>query len=120
MEIFSLIEKIAATDSTVLIEGESGTGKELAAKAIHLVSSHQERPFVSINCGAVPESLLESELFGHMKGSFTGAIADKKGMFEVAEGGVLFLDEIGETSPMTQVKLLRALQDKKNQKSRGD
>jgi DNA-binding NtrC family response regulator len=113
MEIFSLIEKVAATDSTVLIEGESGTGKELAARAIHLISRHQEKPFVSLNCGAVPESLLESELFGHMKGSFTGAIADKKGMFEVAEGGVLFLDEVGEMSPMTQVKLLRALQDKK-------
>jgi len=113
MEIFSLIEKIAATDSTVLVNGESGTGKELAARAIHLISRYQERPFVSINCGAVPESLLESELFGHMRGSFTGAIADKKGMFEVAEGGVLFLDEVGEMSPMTQVKLLRALQDKK-------
>ena len=111
MEIFSLIEKIAATDSTVLVEGESGTGKELAARAIHLLSRYQERPFVSINCGAVPDSLLESELFGHMRGSFTGAVADKKGMFEVAEGGVLFLDEVGEMSPMTQVKLLRALQD---------
>ena len=113
MEIFSLIEKIAATDSTVLVNGESGTGKELAARAIHLLSRYQERPFVSINCGAVPDSLLESELFGHMRGSFTGAVADKKGMFEVAEGGVLFLDEVGEMSPMTQVKLLRALQDKK-------
>lgn len=113
MEIFSLIEKIAATDSTVLVNGESGTGKELAARAIHLISRYQERPFVSINCGAVPDSLLESELFGHMRGSFTGAVADKKGMFEVAEGGVLFLDEVGEMSPMTQVKLLRALQDKK-------
>ena len=113
MEVFSLIEKIAATDSTVLVKGESGTGKELAARAIHLLSRYQERPFVSINCGAVPESLLESELFGHMRGSFTGAVADKRGMFEVAEGGVLFLDEVGEMSPMTQVKLLRALQDKK-------
>ena len=113
MEIFSLIEKIAATDSTVLVNGESGTGKELAARAIHLLSRYQERPFVSINCGAVPDSLLESELFGHMRGSFTGAVVDKKGMFEVAEGGVLFLDEVGEMSPMTQVKLLRALQDKK-------
>lgn len=113
MEIFSLIEKIAATDSTVIVNGESGTGKELAARAIHLISRYQERPFVSINCGAVPDSLLESELFGHMRGSFTGAVADKKGMFEVAEGGVLFLDEVGEMSPMTQVKLLRALQDKK-------
>jgi DNA-binding NtrC family response regulator len=112
-EIFSLIEKIAATDSTVLVKGESGTGKELAARAIYLLSHRREKPFVSINCGAVPENLLESELFGHMKGSFTGAVADKKGMFEMAEGGVLFLDEIGEMSALTQVKLLRALQDKK-------
>lgn len=112
-EVYLLIEKIAATDSTVLIRGESGTGKELAARATHLLSHRKEKPFVSINCGAVPESLLESELFGHMKGSFTGAVADKKGMFEVAEKGVLFLDEVGEMSPLTQVKLLRALQDKK-------
>jgi DNA-binding NtrC family response regulator len=112
-EIYSLIEKIAVTDSTVLVKGESGTGKELAARAIYLLSHRREKPFVSINCGAVPENLLESELFGHMKGSFTGAVADKKGMFEMAEGGVLFLDEIGEMSALTQVKLLRALQDKK-------
>ena len=112
-EIYGLIEKIAATDSTVLVKGESGTGKELAARAIYLLSHRREKPFVSINCGAVPENLLESELFGHMKGSFTGAVADKKGMFEMAEGGVLFLDEIGEMSALTQVKLLRALQDKK-------
>lgn len=112
-EVYSIIEKIADTDSTVLIGGESGTGKELAARAIHLLSHRRESPFVSINCGAVPESLLESELFGHMRGAFTGAVADKKGMFEVAERGVLFLDEVGEMSPMTQVKLLRALQDKK-------
>ena len=112
-EIYGLIEKIAATDSTVLVKGESGTGKELAARAIYLLSHRREKPFVSITCGAVPENLLESELFGHMKGSFTGAVADKKGMFEMAEGGVLFLDEIGEMSALTQVKLLRALQDKK-------
>ncbi len=112
-DVYLLIEKIAATDSTVLIRGESGTGKELAARAVHLLSHRQEKPFVSINCGAVPESLLESELFGHMRGSFTGAVADKKGMFEVAEKGVLFLDEVGEMSALTQVKLLRALQDKK-------
>ncbi len=112
-EIYSLIEKIAATDSTVLVKGESGTGKELAARAIYLLSHRREKPFVSINCGAVPENLLESELFGHMKGSFTGAVADKKGMFEMAEGGVLFLDEIGEMSALTQVKLLRAFQDKR-------
>jgi two-component system response regulator PilR (NtrC family) len=112
-EVYGLIEKIAATDSTVLIKGESGTGKELAARAIHVLSHRCEEAFVSINCGAVPESLLESELFGHMRGSFTGAVVDKKGMFEVAESGVLFLDEVGEMSTMTQVKFLRALQDKK-------
>ncbi|MGB2844787.1 MAG: sigma-54 dependent transcriptional regulator [Candidatus Aminicenantaceae bacterium] len=111
--VFSLLEKIADTDSTVLIVGESGTGKEIAARALHQLSSRQEKAFVSINCGAVPENLLESELFGHMRGSFTGAVANKKGMFEVAEGGILFLDEVGEMSPLTQVKLLRSLQDKK-------
>jgi len=111
-EMYSLIEKIAGTDSTVLITGESGTGKEMAARAIHCLSHRRERPIVSINCGALPENLLESELFGHVKGSFTGAIANKKGMFEVAEKGTLFLDEIGETSPWTQVKLLRTLQEK--------
>lgn len=112
-EVYGLIERIADTDSTVLIRGESGTGKELAARAVHLLGHRREKPFVSINCGAVPESLLESELFGHMRGSFTGAVADKKGMFEVAEGGVLLLDEVGEMSPLTQVKLLRALQERK-------
>ena len=112
-EIYSLIEKMATTDSTVLITGESGTGKELAARAIHFLSKRGKFPFVSINCGALPENLLESELFGHMKGSFTGAVANKKGMFEVAESGTLFLDEIGEMSPWTQVKLLRSLQEKK-------
>ncbi len=113
LEIYNLIEKIAVTDSTVLISGESGTGKEIAARAIHFHSRRNERPFVSINCGALPENLLESELFGHVKGSFTGAIANKKGMFETAEKGSLFLDEVGEMSPWTQVKLLRTLQDKK-------
>ena len=112
-EIYSLIEKIAGTDSTVLVMGESGTGKEMAARAIHFLSHRREKPFVSINCGALPENLLESELFGHSKGSFTGAVADKKGMFEVAVQGTLFLDEVGELSPWTQVKLLRALQEKK-------
>ena len=113
LEVYNLIEKIAATDSTVLISGESGTGKEIAARAIHFHSRRRERPFVSINCGALPENLLESELFGHVKGSFTGAIANKKGMFETAEKGTLFLDEVGEMSPWTQVKLLRTLQDRK-------
>jgi len=112
-EIYSLIEKISATDSTVLITGESGTGKEMAARAVHLLSWRWENPFVSLNCGALPENLLESELFGHVKGSFTGAVSNKKGMFEVAERGVLFLDEVGEMSPWTQVKLLGAIQDKK-------
>ncbi len=112
-EIYSLIEKLAATDSTVLITGESGTGKEMAARAVHLLSQREDNRFVSLNCGALPENLLESELFGHVKGSFTGAVVDKKGMFEVAEKGVLFLDEVGEMSPWTQVKLLGAIQDKK-------
>lgn len=112
-EIYSLIEKTSTTDSTVLITGESGTGKEMAARALHLLSRRGDNPFVSINCAALPESLLESELFGHARGSFTGAVADKKGMFEVATRGTLFLDEVGETSPWTQVKVLRALQERK-------
>jgi DNA-binding NtrC family response regulator len=112
-EIYNLIEKVAVTDSTVLVTGESGTGKEIAARAIHYLSTRRERSFVSINCGALPENLLESELFGHVRGSFTGAVANKKGMFEIAEKGTLFLDEVGEMSPWTQVKLLRALQDKR-------
>jgi len=112
-EIYLLIDKVAGTDSTVLITGESGTGKEMAARAIHSLSRRKDKPFVTINCAALPENLLESELFGHTKGSFTGAISDKKGMFEVAHRGTLFLDEIAEMSPWTQVKLLRALQERK-------
>jgi two-component system response regulator PilR (NtrC family) len=112
-QIYSMIEKIAGTDSTILITGESGTGKELAARAIHSYSPRKESQFVSINCGALPENLLESELFGHVEGAFTGAVADKKGMFEVAQRGTLFMDEVGEMAPWTQVKLLRTLQDKK-------
>ena len=112
-QIYSMIEKIAGTDSTILVTGESGTGKELAARAIHSLSPRQENRFVSINCGALPENLLESELFGHVEGAFTGAVADKLGMFEVAQRGTLFLDEVGEMAPWTQVKLLRTLQDKK-------
>jgi two-component system response regulator PilR (NtrC family) len=110
--VFNLVNKVADTDSTILISGESGTGKELIAKAIHYRSGRANAPFVSINCGALPENLLESELFGHVKGSFTGAIRDKEGMFKVASGGSFFLDEVGETSLAIQVKLLRVLQER--------
>jgi len=111
-KIYALVDKVADTESTINIVGESGTGKELIARAIHFGSSRANGPFVSINCGALPESLLESELFGHVKGSFTGAIRDKDGLFKVAAGGTFFLDEIGETSPTIQVKLLRVLQER--------
>jgi len=109
--IMRLIQQVAQNEATVLIEGESGTGKELMARYIHHSGLRGSGPFVAINCGALPENLLESELFGHVKGAFTGAIKDKKGLFEVADGGTLFLDEIGETSPGFQVKLLRVLED---------
>ena len=111
-ELFKMIEVVSATNSTVLITGESGTGKELVAKAIHLNSPRAEDSFVSVNCGAFTETLLESELFGYMRGSFTGAAANKKGLFEVADKGTIFLDEVGETSPAMQVKLLRVLQER--------
>ena len=107
-----LIGQVAPYDSTVLILGESGTGKEIAARAIHASSPRRQRPFVAVNCGAIPAELLESELFGHEKGSFTGAITSRKGRFEIAEGGTLFLDEIGDMSLPMQVKLLRVLQER--------
>ncbi len=111
-EVFEMIDKIAPAQSTVLITGDSGTGKELVAKAIHERSPRKGKPFVAINCSAIPENLLESELFGHMKGSFTGAISDKKGLFEEAQGGTLFLDEIGDLDMNLQAKLLRVLQER--------
>jgi two-component system response regulator HydG len=107
-----LAEQVAPTESTVLIGGESGTGKEVVARYIHALSDRSEGPIFSINCGALPESLLESELFGHVKGSFTGAVRDKQGLFAAARGGSFFLDEIGETTGATQVKLLRVLQER--------
>jgi two-component system NtrC family response regulator len=111
LEIYDLIRKVAQSKASVLITGPSGTGKELIAKAIHYDSPRKERPFISVNCGALTETLLESELFGHEKGAFTGAISMKKGRFELADGGTLFLDEVGEMPPALQVKLLRVLQE---------
>jgi DNA-binding NtrC family response regulator len=110
--IFELVEKVSDSDSTILIYGESGTGKELIARAIHYNSYRQDKPLIPINCGAIPEELLESELFGYEKGAFTGATASRTGRFELAHGGTLFLDEIGEMSPALQVKLLRVLQER--------
>ena len=110
--VTTLIRQVAAHDSTVLLLGESGTGKEVAARTIHELSPRRHRPFVAVNCGAIPAELLESELFGHEKGSFTGAISARKGRFEIAEGGTLFLDEIGDMSVAMQVKLLRVLQER--------
>src|SRR5256884_6439816 len=111
-EVFKMIERVADTDSTILILGESGTGKELVAKALHFNSRRQFSPFVPVNCSALPENLLESELFGHRKGAFTGAINDKKGLFQEADGGTIFLDEVGSMSAMLQSRLLRVLQEK--------
>lgn len=111
-DIFRLVEKVSDTDSTVVINGESGTGKGLIARAIHCVSSRRAKPFVTINCGAIPEQLLESELFGHVRGAFTGATCSKTGKFERANGGTVFLDEIGDMTPELQVKILRVLEEK--------
>ncbi|MCC7124169.1 MAG: sigma-54-dependent Fis family transcriptional regulator [Acidobacteria bacterium] len=113
LDVFRLVETVSRTNSTILITGESGTGKELVAQAIHKQSLRHDRAFVAVNCGAMPETLLESELFGHVRGAFTGADTNKKGLVEVAEGGTVFLDEIGEMTPAMQVKLLRVLQERK-------
>jgi DNA-binding NtrC family response regulator len=111
-EVYNLLRKVADTDSTILIQGESGTGKELVARALHFNSNRQHLPFVAINCSALPENLLESELFGHKKGAFTGAVADKIGLFEEAEGGTIFLDEVNSMAQPLQTKLLRVLQER--------
>ncbi len=111
-ELFNLISDVAASEATVLVRGESGTGKELVAKAVHQASDRRAGPFIQVNCSALSENLLESELFGHVKGAYTGAVGDRRGRFEEAEGGTIFLDEIGDVSPVVQVKLLRVLQER--------
>ncbi len=118
-EVYEIVDQVASTAATVLLTGESGTGKELVAKAIHKRSDRRDRPFVSINCGALPEGLLESELFGFERGAFTGAVEAKVGKIELADGGTLFLDEVGEMSPKTQVEFLRVLQEKELQRLGG-
>jgi transcriptional regulator with PAS, ATPase and Fis domain len=112
LQLFDILPDIAASASTVLIEGESGTGKELVARAIHNLSPRKRQPFIAVNCGALPDTLLESELFGYKAGAFTGANKDKPGRFHLAENGTLFLDEIGDITPAMQVKLLRVIQEK--------
>ncbi|MBF0621429.1 MAG: sigma 54-interacting transcriptional regulator [Magnetococcales bacterium] len=111
-KLFKMIKRVAATPSTVLVHGESGTGKELIARAIHQASPRKDKPLIPVNCGAIPEDLLESELFGHVRGAFTGAASTRPGRFELANGGTLFLDEIGDMSPKLQVKMLRVLQER--------
>ncbi|MEE9257658.1 MAG: sigma-54 dependent transcriptional regulator, partial [bacterium] len=111
-QVFDLVKRVAKTQSTVLVFGKSGTGKELIAKALHFQSRRSDKPFVAVNCSAIPETLMESELFGHTKGSFTGAVSNQKGLFEDANGGTLFLDEVAEVPPSIQVKMLRALQER--------
>ncbi|MBU2646199.1 sigma 54-interacting transcriptional regulator [bacterium] len=120
LDVFEQIKEVAEIRAPVLIEGESGTGKELVANAIHSQSSRAKKPFVAVNCGALPEGILESELFGHVKGAFTGAVNDRKGRFELADQGTLFLDEVAELSPAMQVKLLRALQEKSFERVGGE
>ncbi len=119
MDVYRTIASLQNSRTTVLLSGESGTGKELVARTIHQSSDRKDRPFVAVNCGALTETLLESELFGHVRGSFTGAVSDKKGLFEEASGGTIFLDEIGETSPSFQVRLLRVLQEQEVRKVGG-
>ncbi|TCW60265.1 sigma 54-interacting transcriptional regulator [Treponema sp. J25] len=119
-ELYSLIQQVAPTDATVLITGESGTGKELVAQELFRLSRRRDKPFVKVNCAALPESIIESELFGHEKGAFTGAISQRKGRFELAQGGTIFLDEIGELSPQVQVKLLRVLQEREIERVGGE
>ena len=111
-DVFKMLAKVAPTDSTVLVTGESGTGKELLVRALHDTSRRADKPFVPINCGAIPKELLESELFGHEKGAFTNALRSRAGRFELADGGTIFLDEIGEMDLSLQVKILRVLQER--------
>ncbi|MCW5893889.1 MAG: sigma-54-dependent Fis family transcriptional regulator [bacterium] len=119
-KIGQLIRKVAVTDATILIMGESGTGKELVARAVHANSQRTDRPFIPVNCGAIPAELLESEMFGHERGAFTGAVGARAGMFQLANGGTIFLDEVGEMNPTLQVKLLRVLQDRELRPVGGD